>query len=91
MAKTAAGRRPLRNVTVTLDETLLRQARVRAAAEDKSLSAFLAGLLREKLVMDGEYRRALDKFLRQKPILSTGGKPLPKRNDLHDRALLRRR
>ena len=81
--------RALKNVTVTLEESLLRKARVLAAADDSSLSAFLAGILRERLTAESEYKQAMTAFLRQEPILSTDGGRLPGRDELHDRDLLR--
>jgi hypothetical protein len=89
MPDTVTRRRELKNVTLTLDEALLRRARVMAAEDDKSLSAFLADILRERLTSANEYSLARDAFLRQEPILNTGGMALPKRDTLYDRGLLR--
>ena len=81
---------PARNITLTLDEETLREARVLAAQRGLSVSAFLrlelAGLVERQL----GYVKARDAAIRRlRRGHSLGGQPLPPREDLHDRAKLR--
>jgi hypothetical protein len=79
-----------RNVTLTLDSELLREARVLAAEQGISLSA----LLRQELVRLVEaqrgYAKARGSALRRLARgQSLGGGVLPRREELHERAKLR--
>jgi hypothetical protein len=79
-----------RNVTLTLDETVLRGAKVLAAENGMSLSALLRAEL-ERLVAERDgYARAREVALRRLAApRRLGGGRLPRREDLHDRAKLR--
>ena len=79
-----------RNITLALDEETLHKARVLAARRNLSVSA----LLREeilRLVSRGDaYELARDAARRRLERGSRlGGGPLPRREELHDRAGLR--
>ena len=78
----------LRNITIALDEALARWARIEAAKQDTSLSAFLAGILRARMHADADYEAAMQSFLSAEPFLKTDGRYLP-REEVHDRARLR--
>jgi hypothetical protein len=85
-------RRPLRNLTVTLDEETFARARVRAAERNLSLSRFIGELLRRELRHDDEYESAYRTWRAARSFALKGpAERYPKREDLHDRALLRRR
>lgn len=79
-----------RNITLTLDEATLREARVLAAQRGLSVSAFLrlelAGLVERQRGFE-RARAAAAKRLRRGHSL--GGGKLPTREELHDRAKLR--
>lgn len=82
--------RKLRNVTVTLDEETARWARVEAARKDTSVSKLLGEILRERMAEDAAYASAMARYLAQAPgIHRQPGRPLPSRDDLHDRHGLR--
>lgn len=84
--------RHLRYLTVTLDEQTLAKARVRAAQRNVSLSRFIGDLLLRELRHDDEYESACRTWRSAKPFALKGSAPrYPKREDLHDRSLLRRR
>lgn len=74
------------NVTITLDQDLLMEARILAARRGTSVS----GLIREQLhtLVNDEHRRmeAWDtvRTLIAEPRLEIGG-PLPSRDELHER------
>ena len=79
-----------RNVTLTLDERVLREARILAAERGISLSA----LLRQELLRLVEAHRGYDKarataLRRLARGQSLGGGPMPRREELHDRGKLR--
>ena len=91
----------MKSVTITLDDTVLRKARVQAAERDKSVAAFLADLVVHELEekpaevrrnhQTPEYEEAMREDLAETPYLdSDPSKPYPSREDLHNRAFQRR-
>lgn len=74
------------NVTLKLDTNLLREARVVAAEEGRSLSALLAdrleALVRERKAFDRARRRAL---ARLRDGMDLRWKPPHSRDELHER------
>lgn len=81
----------MKNVTVSLDETVARWARVKAAEQDKSLSRFLSELLEERMKHEADYRAGLEVFRSIKPVrLRKAGEKLPSRDELYDRKIFRR-
>lgn len=68
--------RSLRNVTVALDEDVARWARVHAARRETSVSRFLGELLRERMVQEDGYERAMKRALARRPFMKTDGKYL---------------
>ena len=84
--------RRLKNLTVTLDEETFAKARVRAAERNLSLSRFISAILARELRHDDEYEAAYRTWRAAKPFsLKGGAQRYPKREELHDRTLLRRR
>ena len=81
-------RAKLRNVTLTLEESVARWARVEAARRDISVSRFLANILIERMKENDEYDAAKRRALGRKPFLKTDGR-YPSREEVHDRARLR--
>jgi hypothetical protein len=80
----------MRNVTITLDEEVARWARIRAAEEETSVSRLVGEMLRERMVTEQGYRSARQQFASIQPRrLREPGRPLPTRDQLHDRAGLR--
>jgi hypothetical protein len=77
----------MRNVTLTLPDEVALRARVWAAEEDISLSAFLCRMLTERMENEAGYRRASGDFFSRHPVMlqETPG-PYPTRDALHDRA-----
>lgn len=78
----------LRNVTLTLEESVARWARIEAARQDTSVSQFLAGILKERMLDKDDYDRAMRRALSRKPFLKTDGRYLS-REETHDRTRLR--
>ena len=79
-----------RNITLSVDEETLQEARVLAAREGLSVSALLRRELGHLVEQQRGYVKAREAaLLRLSNGQSLGGGPLPRREDLHDRAKLR--
>ncbi len=74
------------NITLKLDAALLREARILAAEEDRSISGLLAAkleeLVRERKGYDRARRRAV---ARLREGLHLGWSPAASRDELHER------
>ena len=82
----------MKNITITLDEQAATWARVQAAEQNMSLSRYLGEVLRDKMRHAREYEKAMREALAQKPLdLKGPWEPYPKREELYDRPVLRRR
>ena len=82
--------RAMRNVTIRIDEDVLRWARVRAAETDTSVSRLVAEMLREKMSKEENYQKAMETYFSLPPLnLRRKGEKLPKREELYDRQGLR--
>jgi hypothetical protein len=80
----------LKNVTITMDEETARWARVEAAKRDVSLARFLGEMLRERMAGEDAYTASMTRYLAQEPrVHRRPGRPLPTRDELHDRSGLR--
>lgn len=81
--------RKLRNLTITVDETVARWARVWAARHHTSVSRLVGEMLKERMREDEGYDVAMRDYLAVKPAsLKKAGK-YPTRDELHDRRDLR--
>ncbi len=78
----------LRNITITLEESVARWTRIQAATNEVSVSRFLANLLKERMKQSDEYEAAKRRALARKPFLKTDGRYLS-REEVHDRARFR--
>ena len=78
----------LRNITITLEESVARWTRIQAATNEVSVSRFLANLLKERMKQGDEYEAAKRRALARKPFLKTDGRYLS-REEVHDRARFR--
>ncbi|HUJ94848.1 MAG TPA: hypothetical protein VLW84_06270 [Terriglobales bacterium] len=78
----------LRNVTVTLEETVARWARLEAARRDTSVSRLLGEILKDQMQEKNGYESAMRRALARKPFLKTDGRYLS-REEAHDRSRLR--
>ena len=76
------------NVTLSIPRALLKQVKVLAARQDKSLSQFLKESLEEKVREEADYSKAQKRQLRllKKGLdLGTMGQVKAQRDDLHAR------
>ncbi len=78
----------LRNITITLEETVARWARIEAARKDTSVSLLLADILKERLLAQDTYHAAMRRALPRQPFLKTDCRYLS-REEAHDRVGLR--
>jgi plasmid stability protein len=74
------------NLTITLDDELLRKARVRAAELGTSVNAVLRDHLERWVDLENERRRAMERFLEasRRSRASSGGRKWT-RDELHER------
>lgn len=77
------------NLTVTIDDDLLRQARIRALEQGTSVNAAVRAFL-EAFAGNDQRQRAIDRFLERARAggAGSGGRSWT-RDELHDRAALR--
>jgi hypothetical protein len=78
----------LRNVTITLEEQVAQWARIEAARKDTSVSRLLGAILKERMLHNDGYERAIRRALARKAFLKTHGRYLS-REEAHDRPGLR--
>jgi Spy/CpxP family protein refolding chaperone len=78
----------LRNVTVTLEETVAHWARMEAARQETSVSRLLGALLKERMLQDRSYDSAMRRALARKSFAKSDARYLS-REEAHDRAGLR--
>lgn len=74
-----------KNVTISIEDKLLKKSKHAAVEEDKSLSEWIAGLIAERLMQANSFdnnRRSALEYLKQG--FNLGGKPIP-RDKLHER------
>lgn len=83
----------MKNVTITLDHETAEKARVQAAERKMSLSRYIGELLRKELRHADEYEAAYRAWREdRKPWPLKGSpEPYPKREELYDRPVFRRR
>ena len=83
----------MKNVTITLDEDTAARARVHAAERNMSLSRYIGEVLRHQMRNSDEYEQAMRRYLARGPFKELTGPPqrYPKREELYDRPVLRRR
>ena len=76
----------MKNVTITLDEDVVRWAKVWAASNDTSISRMLGEDLRKKMLVEQHYGRAQKRFLSKSPTpLKPAGASYPDRDSLYER------
>ncbi|MGF1656937.1 MAG: hypothetical protein ACFCU3_08175 [Verrucomicrobiales bacterium] len=76
----------MKNVTISLDEEVLRWSKVWAAKHDTSVSRMLGDELRKKMLAEKSYDRAKRRFQAKGPKpLKPAGTDYPKRDSLYER------
>jgi hypothetical protein len=81
----------MKNVTITLDAATAAWTRQTAAANGISVSRFVGELLQRQMRDGAAYQEAMRRFLSKPPVaLKTPGDRYMTREEVHDRARLRR-
>jgi hypothetical protein len=78
----------LRNITITLEESVAKWARIQAASNEVSVSRFLANLLKERMKENEEYEAAKQRALARESLPKSDGRYLT-REEVHDRTRFR--
>ena len=78
--------REMRNVTISLSDDLARWTRVKAAECDKSMSAFIAGILEREQEKDDAYERAMAEHFNRKAyaLRQDPSESFPTRAEIYD-------
>ncbi|MFO1170712.1 MAG: hypothetical protein U1E49_07040 [Hyphomicrobiaceae bacterium] len=80
----------MKNVTITLDEAVLRWARIRAAELDTSVSRLVSVMLEREMKSQAQVEKDIADFFARTPKHPiSDGTPYPKREELYDRPVLR--
>jgi hypothetical protein len=80
----------MKNITITLNEETARWVRIEAALRETSVSRLVGEILDERRQRDLAYENAAARFLKRKPSrLKSEAQTYPKRDELHDRTVLR--
>lgn len=76
----------MKNVTITVEDDVLRWAKVWAASHDTSVSRMLGEELRRKMLSEKQYERAKKRFQAKTPQhLKPVGTSYPDRESLYER------
>lgn len=79
-----------RNLTISLDESVARWARVWAARNDTSVSRMVGDMLSERMIREREYAVAMREYLSRAPFVhKEPGSSYPSRDTVHERDGLR--
>lgn len=80
----------MRNVTITLEEDVVRWARIRAAELNTSVSRLVGVMLRDRMKAEEDYNVAMSQYLSQTPkLLRRASDDYPSREALHERTDIR--
>lgn len=77
-------RSSMKNVTVTMEDSVAEWARLEAARRNTSVSRLIGEMLADKMRHDDAYERAMREALEFKSIGTSDGR-YPKREELYDR------
>lgn len=73
----------MKNVTVTMEDSVADWARMEAARRNTSVSRLVGELLGEKMRADDAYERAMREWLDRDLSFSSDGRPYPKREETY--------
>ena len=81
----------MKNVTVTMEDSVADWARMEAARRNTSVSRLVGELLGEKMRHDDAYERAMNEWMQRNVSYVSDGKPYPKRDEIYAERLDRLR
>jgi hypothetical protein len=70
----------MKNVTVTMEDSVAEWARLEAARRNTSVSRLVGEMLAEKMRSDDAYERAMQDWLHRERSWASGGQPYPTRD-----------
>lgn len=73
----------MKNVTVTMEDSVADWARMEAARRNTSVSRLIGEMLAEKMRRDDAYERAMQEWLARDVSYQSDGTPYPKREELY--------
>ena len=76
---------PVKNVTITVDDTALEWVRVEAAKRNTSVSRLVGEMLAEKMQRTDAYQRAMHDWQTKARLWKSDGQAYPQRADVYDR------
>lgn len=79
----------MKNVTVTMDDSVAEWARLEAARRNTSVSRLVGELLAEKMRHDDAYERAMQDWLSRERSWKSDGARYPGRDQTHERGASR--
>lgn len=77
----------MKNVTVTMEDSVADWARMEAARRNTSVSRLVGELLAEKMRHDDAYERALQDWLARERTWRSDGRAYPTREESHERGV----
>lgn len=76
----------LKNMTITMEEGVARWARLKAAEKDTSVAQLVGGILKERMLIEDGYARAMRAHFAARPVvLKKKGERYPTRDEIHER------
>lgn len=73
----------MKNVTVTMEDSVAEWARLEAARRNTSVSRLVGEMLAEKMRRDDAYERAMQEWLARDVSFASDGSPYPTRDDIY--------
>jgi hypothetical protein len=81
----------MKNVTVTMEDSVAEWARLEAARRNTSVSRLIGEMLADKMRHDDAYERAMNEWLQRPPLVVSDGTPFPTREQTYAERLDRLR
>jgi hypothetical protein len=81
----------MKNVTVTMEDSVAEWARLEAARRNTSVSRLIGEMLAEKMRHDDAYERAMNEWLQRPTLFNSDGSPYMQREDTYAERLDRLR
>jgi len=72
----------MKNVTISMDDSVAEWARLEAARRNTSVSRLVGEMLAEKMRHDDAYERAMQDWMHRERSWGSDGNPYPKRDAL---------
>lgn len=73
----------MKNVTVTMEDSVADWARMEAARRNTSVSRLIGEMLAEKMRRDDAYERAMQEWLARDVAFTSDGSPYPTRDETY--------